>query len=48
LFICTILSSSNKKGDRVVGAPNHPDWLTFSRPSTNNNNYPRVILYINM
>jgi len=25
LFTCTILSSSSEKGDKVIGAPNHPD-----------------------
>jgi len=47
LFICTILSSSNKKEDRVVRAPNYPNWLTFSKSSTDNNNHTRVISYIN-
>ena len=46
-FIYTILSSSSKEGDRVVGTPNHPNWLTFSRHSTNNN-HPMVPSYINM
>jgi len=48
LFICTIPSSSNKDRDRVVDTPNHSNQLTFSRPSYEDNNHSRVILYINM
>jgi len=25
-----LLSSKNKKGDELVGVPNHPNWVTFS------------------
>jgi len=31
-FVYIILSSSNKDRDRIVDAPNHPNWITFSRP----------------
>ena len=47
-FICNILSSSNKKENKVVGAPNHPNWLAFLRPLSEINNHPRVISYINI
>jgi len=46
-FICTIPSSSSKERDSIVGAPNHSDWLTFSRLLNNNGNYPKIISYIN-
>ena len=48
-FICNIPSFSNKEGDSIVGTvpPNHPNWITFSRPSNNNNDHPHVIMYIN-
>jgi len=46
--ICAILSSSSKEEDRVVDASNHPNYITFSKASSNENNYPRVILYINI
>jgi len=45
-FIYTILSSSSKERDRIVDTPNYPNWLTFSRPSTDNS-HPRMISYIN-
>ena len=47
-IIHTIPSSSNKEENRVVGAPNHPNWITFSRALSNNNDYTRVISYINI
>lgn len=46
--IYAILSLSSKEEDRVVDASNHPNWITFSRASSDENNYPRVILYINI
>ena len=45
-FVCTIPSSSNEDEDRIVGVPNHPDWIIFSRPLIDNNNYSQVISYI--
>ena len=47
-FIQNIPSSSSEEGDKVIGAPNHPDWLTFSRPSTNEYKHPWVLIYINV
>ena len=47
LFTCTILSSSGEKEDKIVGAPNYPNWITFSRFLLNGYNYPRVLIYIN-
>ena len=31
----------------MVGVPNHPNWITFSRNSSRVNDFPRVIIYIN-
>jgi len=46
--ICTIPSLSSEEGDRVVGTSNHLNWITFSRALSNENDYPRVISYINI
>ena len=44
----TIPSSTNCKGDKLVGVPNYPNWVTFSRSYTQPNNSSRVITYINI
>ena len=43
-----IPSSSSKEGDKVVGAPNYPNQVIFSRASTDKRDYSKVILYINI
>jgi len=48
LVICSILSSTSKKGDKVISTPNHPNWITFLSHLSKNNDYPRVISYINI
>jgi len=48
LFIWLIPSSLSKEGDSLVGIPNHSDCVTFVRLLLNNNDSPRVILYINV
>ena len=47
-FICDILSSFNEEGDKVVGVPNYSNWLIFLRLLSEIDDYPRVILYINI
>ena len=47
-FICSIPSSVNEKGKQLVGALNHPNWITFSRNTLNDNDSSRVISYINI
>ena len=47
MFICTISSFYNKNSNSLVGAPNHPNWITFSRSSNNDNEHSHIILYIN-
>jgi len=47
MFICTIPSFYNENSNSLVGAPNHSNWITFSRSSNNDNEHFHVILYIN-
>ena len=47
-YIHSILSLSNYKGEELVGVPNHPNWITFSRIPTQVYDSPRVIIYINI
>ena len=47
-FIYSLLSSKNSEGEELVGVPNHPNWMTFSRNITNSCDLPRVITYINI
>ena len=47
-FICSIPSSKSKKGENLVRVPNHPNWIIFSRNSSNITDSPRVITYINV
>ena len=46
--ICSIPSSSNCKGETLVGMVNYSNWLTFIRSNTNESEYPRVAIYINI
>jgi len=46
-IICQILSSLSEEGKNIVGTSHYPSWIMFARKSTNYNNYPRVITYIN-
>jgi len=48
LFIQTVPSLTSEEGDKVVDAPNYLDLLTFSRQSSNINDYPKVLMYINV
>ena len=48
LTIFSIPSSSSNEGKTIVGAPNHSNWVTFSRNPSNDNDYPHVISYINI
>ena len=44
----TISSLTNCKGILLVGILNHLNWLTFVREPYSSNDYPRVIIYINV
>jgi len=46
-FIHSILSFSNEEWDSLVSTLNYPNWITFSRPTNNNNDHSCIILYIN-
>ena len=46
--ICKIPSSSNCDGDPLMGTCHHPNWITFTRYSLSNNDFPRVISYVNI
>ena len=46
--ICSIPSSRSCKGEYLVRVVNHPNWLTFARNSEIENDFPRVIIYINI
>jgi len=47
-IIWTISSSSNEKENIVVSTPNYLNWITFSRPNTNDHNHSRVVMYTNI
>ena len=46
--LCSIPSSRSKEGEELVGVPNHPNWIIFSRNSSQENDFLRVITYINI
>ena len=48
MTIHSIPSLLSNEGKIIVEAPNYPNWITFSRNLSNDNNYPHVILYINI
>jgi len=41
-------SSRSGEGKVLIGVPNHPNWLIFSRNLMSNNDFPRVITYVNI
>jgi len=43
-----ISSSSNCKGESLVGVVNYYNWLTFSKSLETESDYPRVVTYINI
>ena len=47
-FIWSILNSLSEEEDSLVDIPNHPNWFTFFRLLSNNNDFSRVISYINI
>ena len=48
MIIHQILSSMNKESKDIIGTPYHSSWIMFTRSSSDNNNYSRVITYINI
>jgi len=43
-----IPSSANCDGEPLIGTCHHPNWITFAKYSSNNNDLPRVISYVNI
>ena len=43
-----IPSSSNCDGEPLMGTSHHPNWIAFARYPSNNNDFPRVISYVNI
>jgi len=48
MTIRTISSLVNCKDIPLVGIPNHPNWLTFTKEPCSTISFPRVIIYINI
>ena len=46
--ICSIHSSRNCEGESLVGIVNHPNWLMITRTSESENDFSRVIIYVNI
>jgi len=46
--ICSLSSSQNYEGESLVGIINYPNWLTFARTSESKNDFPRVVIYVNI
>ena len=46
--IRSIPSSMNCEGIPLVGIPNHSNWLIFAREPCLTNDFPRVIIYVNI
>ena len=47
-IIRSIPCSENCEGVPLVEVPNHPNWLTFARESDLVNDFPRVVIYVNI
>jgi len=47
-IIHSIPSSNNCKGEPLVDVPYHPNWITFTRPLSNQLDYPRAVTFINI
>ena len=39
---------TNRDGDSLLGTCHHPNWIAFARYSSSNNDFPRVISYVNI
>ena len=48
MTICSIPSSSNCEGNKLVGVPNHLNWLIFSKNPMMDSNFPKVVTYVNI
>ena len=43
-----IPSCSNCEGEPLIGTCHHPNWISYARSSPNSDEYPRVIIFINI
>ena len=43
-----IPSTTNCDSDPLLGTCHHPNWIAFARYSSSNNDFPRVISYVNI
>ena len=43
-----IPSSSNCEGDPLMGSNHHPNWTTYARIPSNDKDFPRVLVYVNI
>ena len=43
-----IPSADNCEGEPLIGSCHHPNWIAFSRTPKDNNDFPRVISYVNI
>ena len=43
-----IPSSSSYEGELLMGSNHHPNWMTFARIPSNDKDFPRVLVYINI
>jgi len=46
--ICKIPSSLNCKEDPLMGSNHHPNWTTYARIPSNDKDFPRVLVYVNI
>jgi len=43
-----IPSTSSHEGEPLMGTSHHPNWISFARISSDDKDFPRVIVYINI
>ena len=43
-----IPSCSNCEGEPLIGTCHHPNWISYARSLPNSDEYPRVIIFINI
>ena len=48
MTIHSVLSSRNCEGNKLVGVPNHLNWLIFSKNPMMDSNFPKVVTYVNI
>ena len=46
--ICKIPSTLYSEGEPLMGTSHHPNWISYARIPLSDNNFPRVIVYVNI